>query len=84
MDNHNKFLLLTNLAIQMGVIITVGVFLGDYLDSKAINQTRWWTLLLSILSIFCCFLPCFKNAKKKMNKKNIFQLFFHFSITIIL
>ena len=64
MDNHNKFLLLTNLAIQMGVIITVGVFLGDYLDSKAHNQTRWWTLFLSILSISVAFYQVLKTLKK--------------------
>ena len=60
MDNQNKFLLLSNLAIQMGVIITMGVFLGDYLDSKLNNQTPWWTLLFSLLSISASF-SCFKN-----------------------
>ena len=64
MDNHHKFLLLSNLAIQMGVIITMGVFLGDYLDSRAQNQTRWWTLLLSILSISVAFYQVLKTLKK--------------------
>tara|TARA_B100000902_G_C27008033_1_gene763307 strand:+ start:534 stop:734 length:201 start_codon:yes stop_codon:yes gene_type:complete len=64
MDNHNKFLLLSNLAAQMGVIITVGVFLGDYLDSKTNNQTPWWTLLLSILSISVAFYHVLKTLQK--------------------
>ena len=40
MDNQNKFLLLSNLAIQMGLIITVGVFLGNYVDFKLNNQNQ--------------------------------------------
>ena len=64
MDNHNKFLLLSNLAIQMGVIITIGVFLGNYLDSRTHTQTRWWTLLLSILSISVAFYQVLKTLKK--------------------
>ena len=51
MDNRNKLLELSNLAFQMGVIISLGVFLGNYLDSKVNNQTPWWTLLLSIFSL---------------------------------
>ena len=64
MDNHNKFLLLSNLAIQMGVIITVGVFLGDYLDTKSKNITPWWTISLSILSISAAFYQVLKTLKK--------------------
>ncbi len=64
MDNHNKFLLLSNLAIQMGVIITVGVFLGDYLDTKSNNITPWWTISLSIFSISAAFYQVLKTLKK--------------------
>ncbi|PDH48239.1 MAG: hypothetical protein CND37_04020 [Bacteroidetes bacterium MED-G20] len=64
MDNHNKFLLLSNLVIQMGVIIALGVFLGDYLDSRANNLTPWWTLLLSLLSITAAFYQVLKTLKK--------------------
>tara|TARA_B100001093_G_scaffold348550_1_gene333150 strand:+ start:2912 stop:3112 length:201 start_codon:yes stop_codon:yes gene_type:complete len=64
MDNHNKFLLLSNLVIQMGVIIASGVFLGDYLDSRANNLTPWWTLLLSLLSIIAAFYQVLKTLKK--------------------
>ena len=66
MDNQNKFLLLSNLAIQMGVIITMGVFLGDYLDSKLNNQTPWWTLLFSLLSIIASFYYVLKTMKKNV------------------
>ena len=66
MDNQNKFLLLSNLAIQMGVIITMGVFFGDYLDSKLNNQTPWWTLLFSLLSISVAFYQVLKTIKKNV------------------
>lgn len=66
MDNQNKFLLLSNLAIQMGVIITMGVFFGDYLDSKLNNQTPWWTLLFSLLSISAALYHVLKTMKKNV------------------
>ena len=66
MDNQNKFLLLSNLAIQMGVIITTGVFLGDYVDSKLNNQTPWWTLLFSLLSISAALYHVLKTMKKNV------------------
>jgi|TARA_Y100000385_G_C12867409_1_gene539949 hypothetical protein len=64
MDNRNKLLELSNLAFQMGVIISLGVFLGNYLDSKVNNQTPWWTLLLSIFSLSVAFYQVFKTIKK--------------------
>ena len=66
MDNQNKFLLLSNLAIQMGVIITVGVFLGDYVDFKLNNQTPYWTILLSLLSISVAFYQVLKKIKENV------------------
>ena len=64
MDNRNKLLELSNLAFQMGVIISLGVFLGNYLDSKVNNQTPWWTLLLSIFSLSVAFYQVFKTIRK--------------------
>ena len=66
MDNQNKFLLLSNLAIQMGVIITVGVFLGDYVDFKLNNQTPYWTILLSLLSISASLYQVLKKIKENV------------------
>ena len=66
MDNQNKFLLLSNLAIQMGVIITVGVFLGNYVDFKLNNQTPYWTILLSLLSISVAFYQVLKKIKENV------------------
>lgn len=64
MDNRKNFLLLSNLALQMGVIIGLGVFLGDYVDSKFKNITPWWTILLSLLSISFAFYQVLKTLKK--------------------
>ena len=66
MDNQNKFLLLSNLAIQMGVIITVGVFLGNYVDFKLNNQTPYWTILLSLLSISASLYQVLKKIKENV------------------
>ena len=66
MENQNKFLLLSNLAIQMGLIITLGVFLGDYVDSKLNNQTPWWTLLFSLLSISSALYHVLRTIKKNV------------------
>ena len=66
MENQNKFLLLSNLAIQMGLIITLGVFLGDYVDSKLNNQTPWWTLLFSLLSISAALYHVLRTIKKNV------------------
>ena len=65
----------------MGLIITMGVFLGDYLDSKLNNQTPWWTLFTFYVINFCFFLPCFKNNKKKC-LKNIFGFFSFFYLIL--
>ena len=66
MDNQNKFLLLSNLAIQMGLIITVGVFLGNYVDFKLNNQTPYWTILLSLLSISASLYQVLKKIKENV------------------
>ena len=66
MDNQNKFLLLSNLTIQMGVIITVGVFLGNYVDFKLNNQTPYWTILLSLLSISASLYQVLKKIKENV------------------
>jgi len=64
MENRNKVLLYTNLAIQMGIIIGIGAYFGNYLDESFQNQTPWWTLILSLSSVFLAFyqiITTFKN-----------------------
>ena len=39
MENRNKVLLYSNLAIQMGIIIGVGTYFGNYLDETYQSKT---------------------------------------------
>jgi F0F1-type ATP synthase assembly protein I len=65
MENRNKVLLFSNLAIQMGLIIGIGTYFGNYLDESYKNQTPWWTLILSLSAIFLAFYQVIKTLKNK-------------------
>tara|TARA_B100000886_G_scaffold252248_1_gene178156 strand:- start:762 stop:953 length:192 start_codon:yes stop_codon:yes gene_type:complete len=63
MENRNKVLLYSNLAIQMGIIIGIGTYFGNYLDESYKNQTPWWTLILSLSAIFLALFQVIKTLK---------------------
>ena len=63
MENRNKVLLYTNLAIQMGIIIGIGTYFGNYLDKSFQNQKPWWTLILSLSSVFLAFYQIITTLK---------------------
>lgn len=63
MENHKKFLLYSNIVIQMGIIIAAGVFFGNYLDKLFQNSTKWWTIILSLASLTIAFYQVFKILK---------------------
>ncbi|MDG1690063.1 MAG: AtpZ/AtpI family protein [Flavobacteriales bacterium] len=65
MENRNKVLLYTNLAIQMGIIIGIGTYFGNYLDKSSQNQTPWWTLILSLSSVFLAFYQIITTLKNR-------------------
>jgi hypothetical protein len=65
MENRNKVLLYTNLAIQMGIIIGIGTCFGNYLDKSFQNQTPWWTLILSLSSVFLAFHQIITTLKNR-------------------
>lgn len=65
MENRNKVLLYTNLAIQMGIIIGIGAYFGNYLDKSFQNQTPWWTLILSLSSVFLAFYQIITTLKNR-------------------
>ncbi|MEJ6754212.1 MAG: AtpZ/AtpI family protein [Flavobacteriales bacterium] len=64
MENRNKVLLYSNLAIQMGAIIGIGTYCGNYLDESCKNNTPWWTLILSLSAVFLAFYQVLKSLKK--------------------
>jgi len=63
MENRNKVLIYTNLVIQMGIIIGIGTYFGNYLDKSFQNQTPWWTLVLSLSSVFLAFYQIITTLK---------------------
>ena len=51
MKQSKKFLVLTGIAIQMGVTVFLGAYLGKYIDMKYSFSKKWFTMLFTILSI---------------------------------
>lgn len=47
----NPLMRFAGVGIQMGVIITGGALLGNYLDEKQQNEKPIWTIVLSLLAI---------------------------------
>lgn len=47
----NPLMRFAGVGIQMGVIITGGALLGNYLDEKQVNEKPVWTIVLSLLAI---------------------------------
>lgn len=65
MENRNKVLLYSNLAIQMGIIIGVGTYFGNYLDETYKSKTPWWTLILSLSAVFIAFYQIITTLKNR-------------------
>lgn len=55
----------SSLAIQMGLIIAGGAYLGDYLDSYKANQVPIFTIVFSLLAIAAALYLSFKDITKK-------------------
>jgi ATP synthase protein I len=49
---HDKYLEFVNIAIQMGIIIAAGVFLGIWLDREYPNEYSAFTIGISLLGVF--------------------------------
>lgn len=47
----SKFARFSSVGIQMGVIIALFTWLGNYLDTKAMNYTPWCTLFFSLFGV---------------------------------
>ena len=63
-NKENKYLKFTNLAIQMGLIIGLGTYFGQYLDLKFENSYKLWTIIFSLFSISAALYQVFKSIKK--------------------
>ncbi len=63
-NKKNKYLKFSNLAIQMGLIIGLGTYLGHYLDLKFENNNKLWTIIFSLFSITGALYQVFTSFKK--------------------
>lgn len=51
-EQPSKYLIFVNIAVQMGIIIGAGVFLGIWLDKKFPNDFSGFTIGISLLGVF--------------------------------
>ena len=61
---HNKYLALTSLSFQMGIVIYFGAYLGKSLDLQAENQKSYYTALCVLASVIVALYMFVKQAKK--------------------
>lgn len=64
MSNKNKYLVLVGVAIQMGLTIFLGAYFGKYLDEKYPNDKNWFTMILTISSVFISLYLVVQQLKK--------------------
>lgn len=66
---HNKYLRFSGIAMQMGLTIYLGSKLGEWLDSKYINEHQMYTKICAIVTIFASIYSVIKQVKN-MSKNN--------------
>lgn len=69
MKEKNKFIVLTGVAIQMGVTVFLGAYVGKMLDEKYPSDKKWFTMSLTILAVFISLFNIL-NQLKKINKED--------------
>lgn len=64
MKEKNRFLLLTGVAIQMGLTIFLGAYFGRKLDEKYTTDKKWFTMLFTLLAVFISLYNIINQLKK--------------------
>lgn len=65
----NKWLVLINIPIQMGIIIFLFAALGDWLDEKYPNPKNWYVKILVIIGVAVAFYNINRQLKE-INKND--------------
>ncbi|WP_295334038.1 AtpZ/AtpI family protein [Flavobacterium sp.] len=65
----NKWLVLINIPIQMGIIIFLFATLGDWLDEKYPNPKNWYVKILVIIGVAVAFYNINRQLKE-INKND--------------
>ncbi len=63
----NDYLKYSGMAIQMGVIISIGAYLGQELDRRLGTEKPYLTVVLSLLAIFVALYLILKDILRKDN-----------------
>ncbi len=65
----NSYIKYSSIGTQMGIIIFVGAFLGDYVDKQQDSPTRLYTTIFSLVSVFLSLYYAIKEILKYHEKK---------------
>lgn len=68
-EKKSKYLQLIVIAAQMGATIFLGAFIGKKLDEKFPSQKKWFTMGLTIFSVFISLYMVLKQLNE-INKKD--------------
>ena len=60
---ENSILRVANSGLQMGVVIFLGAFGGDYLDHVLVHKTPVYTIIGSLLGVFVGLYILYKGVK---------------------
>lgn len=59
-----KWAIFSGIAIQMGVVIALGAFLGVFLDKKFPNEYSAYTIICSLAGVFLAMYSVIKQLQK--------------------
>ncbi len=62
--SHSSYIYLSSISIQMVLIILGGYYLGAYLDKIVNGQSKFFTGILSLLSVVAALFFVYKRIKK--------------------
>lgn len=66
---RNKWLSLINIPLQMGVMIYVFSWIGNWLDTKYLNSNNWFVKSFTILGVLLAFYNLNRQLKE-INSQN--------------
>lgn len=72
MSNERGFkdyLKYSTFAIQMGVTVFLGAYLGKYLDGKYPAEKKWFTMLFTILAVGIALFNLLRQLKRDEEKR---------------
>jgi len=62
--DHQRWIVLSQVGLQMGVTVFLGARLGKYLDERYPSNKNWFTISLTILAVVISFYLILKKVNK--------------------